>query len=364
MVQFAEIAYAPLLFQRPSEVRAIAELSNAERQALLPVFRVRPWMSSKQLEKSLATLRKAMDGLPFACDIDAWWSGTGKERESTAAFREMREDVTGLLWYEFIRTYEEAIPCIKLDTSIDNILSEIRCDWMIERGFGIVVTEKNREHIHKLPTILAAINHSNFFVIVDGGWSRDPLLNMANTTAIVSTVLDERDTTALFISSSSFPDQFGEIGINDTINLKELDFFDEVRAFVAQAYNRSTVRYSDWATTRPPPSIPIPARWVPRIDIPERQQIRIFRSRIDTEAAEDVRDTCIRLARVAVADQSWPSPPPSWGHYLVDLTASESEFGIYSPQRNTATRINMHLHQRLSALVQRGVTFGEEPFDD
>lgn len=363
MVQFAEIPYAPIFFQRTQEMRAIAELSSGEKGSMFPIFRVRPWLNSKYLEKSIETLQKAMGGLPFACDVDEWWQSSGKERDATLHFQELRADQSGRTWYEFVRQFDEAVPCLRLGGPIEEILETITTPWLVERGFGIVLTEKNIQYAHKIPRILSAINHSNFFVLVDSGWSREPLTNLAATNSAVSNILNARDTTALFVSCSTFPKQFSQFGIGDSVALDEITFFNSIRSFAQQNFNRANVGYSDWATTRPPSDIKGGGGWIPRIDVPRVRDVVIYRSRIDESLGEDVKDACIRLARSVVADPNWPSPPPSWGHYLVDVTAAESDFGVYSAQRNTATRINMHLFNRLSELTGHGTDGYEEPFD-
>lgn len=363
-MQFAEVSYSPLLFQRAQELRAIAELSTVEKSTIFPTFRVRPWMNSKLLDNSLNALRKAMDGAPFACDMDDWWTPKGKERDATKLFQELRSDTTGTLWYEFVREYKEAIPCIRLQADLDSTLEAIHTDWMMERGFGIVITERNFRHFSKVPDILNQISHSNFYVLVDAGWALDPLQNVANTATIVSRILDAKDTTTIFISCSSFPESFTAYGINSAVELKEVSFFDAVKSEVLRNYNRATIGYSDWATTRLPSNANVPMRWVPRIDVPEADVIRIYRSRVDDGLGDDTREVCVQLAKMAVQSPDWKSPPPSWGHYQIDLTAAESEYGVYSPQRNTASRINMHISNRLAELVGDTGAFGEEPFDD
>lgn len=351
------------MYLRSSEIRAIRELNTLERENLFPIFRLRPWMSSKQLSRSAETIIEAFDGQSFGCELDLTWPNNGSNRQSVRDFERMRADNTGQAWYDFLELFEAAIPVIRLDCESRHILDAINTEWMIERGFGFRISPDIEHHLPKLLQALGQINHNNFFVIVDAGWSKDLLRQSDWTTRVIKRVLTARDTTNIFVSGSSFPDQFGDFGLGDILEIQEVPFFDQVVASVRLDFNRASIGYSDWATTRPPLDARGGARWVPRIDVPGNTSIIVYRSRVDEDSGETVRDACIRLAQFIVSDPNWPDPPTSWGHYAIDLTASENDFGVYSPQRNTAARINMHICNRVRDLTGAGMAIGEEPFE-
>lgn len=361
MVQFAEIQYAPTLIQRPSEIRAISKLTKQQKRILLPVFRFRPWFNSRQLERSIEVLIDCMDGFPLACDLDDWWPLNEKKSPAAIRFSRMREDVTGSLWYEFVRPFEEVIPCIRLTADADEIVERIAEDWLIERGFGFLLNPSNHQHNSKALRALETIEHNNFFVVVDAGWSKDVLESTMIVQKLAEQIFRINPRAALFISSSSFPDSFGDFGLGDKTPLLEFELFEHVRRYIAERFNESIVKYSDWATTRPPSSGG--GTWIPRIDIPDDSAVTVYRSRENDENGEKKSEAFVRIAKLIRRDPSWPKPPPSWGHYEVDLTAAGSEFGMRVPAHNTAARINMHMHHVLSRLGGLPPTGGEEPFE-
>lgn len=350
MVRFAQLNYLPTLLLRQQELRGVSKLTSAEKDLLFPLFRIRPWAGKQPLTRSIEKIAESLGDRPFACDLDDYYEPENVERLAVQEFLAIKADDTTEAWFAFVQPFEKAIPTIRLTPTVDQILAIINRPWIAERGFGIVLSTKNEVHHHKLEQVLRSIPHNNFFVVVDAGWSKDPLLQAAWATRLSLRVFEVGPGISLFVSSSSFPAAFGDMGLDGTpgqVRMTEYALHGEVARQVAQRFNQSKVGYADWATTRPPSSGGGGAPWVPRIDIPQSELIRVYRERIGEN--EDKTVVCTRLAQKATRVQEWPSPPPSWGHYSVDLTASGAESGIYSAAMNTATRINMHLHRALSA---------------
>lgn len=365
MVQFAETEYAPLLFLRPSELAAVRNLSATQKSRFLPTFRVQPWLASKAPEASLEKICDAMGDSAFACDLNDWWRPKEKRRPATDAFEAFQSDPVRNGWYEMVRKFDQAIPVIRLDIPQADILALINADWIVERGFCFILNERNEHHFDKLLAALPQIRHSNFFAILDAGWHTDLLQLAAATTARALRLFQINPGLTLFVSSSSFPSSFENIGLGNPISLLEYGLYNEVSRQVSLRTNQSRVRYSDWATTRPPNDM-IATGWVPRIDLPEQTAILSFRRRSDEDTKESRAEACVDIAKTIRDVTDWPAPPPSWGHYTIDLTASGSEFGIKSPAKNTAVRINIHLHNVISRIGGADAPGAgtEEPFVD
>lgn len=348
-MRFAELRYIPTLLLRQQELRAVLKLTSAEKEQLFPLFRLRPWAGKKPFSRSIEKVIESLGDRPFACDLDDYYSLDGaKDRLSVQEFRAIADDPSTNKWYDLVKPFEKAIPSLRLTPSAADIVRIVNRTWIAERGFGVVLSTTNQAHHFKLEEILRGIPHSNFFVVVDAGWSKDPLAQAAWATSLALRVFDMNPLISLFVSSSSFPDAFGEMGTDGKIGqvlMNEFALHSEVARQVALKFNESQVRYADWATTRPP-GAGGGGIWIPRIDVPQHKLIQIFRDR--PKPTETIATTCTRLAGVATKTAEWPSPPPSWGHYSVDLTASGAESGIYHQSTNTAARINMYLHQALA----------------
>lgn len=352
----------PTLLLRLQELTAIAKLTSAEKDLLFPLVRLRPWRGKKPFARSIEKIIESLGDRPFACDLDDYYTREAAETPAVREFQALMGDATTESWYELVRPFEKAIPTIRLSPPAADIVKIVQRDWVAERGFAIVLSALNQAHHGKLEEVLRSIPHNNFFVVVDAGWNADPLAQAVWATGLASRVFAVNPLIALFVSSSSFPKAFGEMGTDGEIGevaMGEFALHAEVAKQVAQRFNQSTVLYADWATTRPP-GAGGGGVWIPRIDVPQRQHIEIYRDR--PTATETVPETCTRLAKIVTKASKWPTPPPSWGHYSVDLTASGAESGIYHQSTNTATRINMYLHRALSTPAAPPVSL-EEKFE-
>ena len=347
MVQFARLEYLPTFIFRWSEIIGIENLSEEEKQLLFPLFRIRPWANSKSLANSFDRINQAMSGNPFACDVDDWYD---KERSNTGAAQELRnilQDPSYSQWYEFVRQFDNAIPCLRLDTEIENIEDALRQEWLEARGFGIVLNEYNLRYLRNALACLPNIHHNNFFVAVDMGWSRDPLQQAQQATSICVDLLRAKPDVTIFLSSSSFPVSFDNFGFGEAVNCAEYALYDEVRRQLQAVNNEYFVKYADWGTTRPPSDGG--GGWIPRIDLPRGRNIRLYRRRIADDETKD--EVCSAIAAEVTASDEWVTPPPSWGHYQIETTAAGGQQGIYHARKNSATRINMYLHQKLSEII-------------
>lgn len=338
----------PTLLLRQQELKGVSKLTSAEKDLLFPLFRIRPWPGKQPLVRSIEKIVECLGDRPFCCDLDDYYETESVDRLAVQEFIALKADETTETWYSFVQPYEKAIPTIRLTPAADDIVRIVNRPWIAERGFGVVLSTKNELHHHKLDQVLRSIAHNNFFVIVDAGWSKDPLQQAAWATRLALRVFEVSPVISLFVSSSSFPAAFGEMGLDGKpgeVRMVEYALHNEVGRQVALRFNESKVGYADWATTRPP-STGGGAPWIPRLDIPQSESIRVYRERTGENEANAI--VCTRLAQKVTKIREWPSPPPSWGHYSVDLTASGAESGIYSAAMNTAARINMHLHRALA----------------
>lgn len=359
MVAFSELTYLPTLLMRWSELKALENLSGDQKDHLFPLIRMRPWGNSNEFSNSFRKLKEVIGDRAFACDLDDWYSSDKSSSGSAEEFRQIKKSSNYREWYSMIEGVEQAVPCIRLEPEISEIIEVLAEDWIIERGFGLIVSQKNISHHSKLTPLLQTIGHNNYFVVLDAGWSSDPLLQAVWATEMASSVYRVDENAVVFVSSSSFPADFGSFGLSGRTEIREYDLYNEVRRQIGQRFNQARIIYADWATTRPPHGAG-GGGWIPRIDQPVGESIRIFRDRVGEKETPD--EACQRIAGLVVAQSDWPSPPPTWGHYTIDLTASQSKFGVYHARMNTATRVNMHIHNALSQGREAPPSV-EEPFE-
>lgn len=355
-MNFSSMNYAPLMFQKPAEVTAYRELAFNEKTKCLPIFRFRPWTTSKSLQSALDTLVAASGGAPMACMLDEYWERGTAERIAFEEFEELRNDLTGELFFEYLRESENLFPIIPLvSEALDNVVFD-PTHRLNAHGFGFVVDIADTTKQNSLRRALNAIDHNNYFVVIDCDWSMDPTLQAIAAANLASSFFEINERCTLFVSGSSFPNSFSKLGDKATLKVQEIDLFDIVRRTIAQRFNDAIVRYSDWGTTRRPTN-ERSGRGAPRIDLPNGPSIQVFRD----DKSDGSVESYSALAEIAWEDFPWGSPPQCWGHYCLDLTRTGGAGGIYNAQKNTATRINIHLSKMISQSVA-GFVSGDEPF--
>jgi hypothetical protein len=355
-VNFSTINYAPLMFQKPAEVTAYGELALAEKMLCLPTFRFRPWANSKSLDAALSKLIEISADAPMACMLDASWERGRGERVAFEEFETIRNDETGELFFEYIRRADNLFPIVPLtDAALRNVVFDPN-HRLNDHGFGFVVDIADLGKQNLLRSAMSAINHNNYFCIIDCNWSADPTLQAIAAANLANSLFAINERCTLFVSGSSFPDSFSKLGASASLAVREIELFDIVVRTVAQRFNDSTVRYSDWATTRRP-SNERSGRGAPRIDLPNGRLVEVFR---DTDSEENV-DCYANLANTAWGNFPWVSPPQCWGHYCLDLTRLAVTGGIYNARKNTAARVNIHLHKMIAQSATGFVT-SDEPF--
>ncbi|MNI77759.1 hypothetical protein D3C76_1527750 [compost metagenome] len=55
----------------------------------------------------------------------------------------------------------------------------------------------------------------------------------------------------------------------------------------------------------------------------------------------------IDIAKEIISDEYWIPELRLWGTQQIEITSENNEFGIYSAQKSTAVRINIHLFNQL-----------------
>lgn len=344
-IDHRKLRYSPTLRLRTHEMRALEQLFDNEKDQLLPTILIRPWTTAKSITKGMERIDKALDGRPFCVDLDPLY-------QMDTGAPEAIEEIQGYYasysnWYEFVKERENCIPYLRFDRGAPDLNSR-RLQWVRERGFGIAL----RHPFAELPAVnevIEEIDHSNFFVNVDAGWDTDILLRQAVVNNTVRSLAEANPLVKIVVTSSTFPESFDGVGIDDTHQLNEINLFESAANAVRQSSNTAETFYGDWATTRHPfgGGGNINTSY-PRIDVPKDRTIQMFRE--PPPETESVHEVYERLAETVMASEHWPTIPACWGKYIIDLTASGSQGGIRMPAMNVSPRINMHIHRQLARL--------------
>jgi hypothetical protein len=218
------IRYLPLLDVRPAELAALQELPNKDKDALVPLFRLRPWVGAAKLAAALNRIKLAFG--VRACFLELGEeepTPDGGERLVHSELRRLRQPTEGFkAWVDFFGESgnEHFIPVVQLLTDDPNGSSEIgrqmRALYSLNRGL-LLRADMLRLDMASVTALAAFVSHEigvgkKFILLLDYGKQGQSFL--AQHAAIASSV--ERIRTAvpdasMAMSASSFPESFTSI---------------------------------------------------------------------------------------------------------------------------------------------------------
>ena len=144
--------------------------------------------------------------------------------------------------------------------------------------------------------------------------------------------------TRIAFSATSFPKDFGNIPPDMPIKERQLY---ELAVVTANKQNPQwDIIYSDRASARVQVLQKGGAVPYARIDYADSNKWYFFRA---DNPDEKYRSVAMRTIQSA----EWNSRLNIWGTQMIERTAQGDEFGITSPVKATAVRINLHLHHQV-----------------
>ncbi|MGY4197880.1 beta family protein [Bradyrhizobium sp. USDA 4520] len=336
MVDFSEFSYVPILEVRPSEMTAMEELAPSDKERLLPHITLRPWLSAHHIEPVIAKIEAAVGHRPVIVDVthDPFVSGEGRKpvHDSLDALRDPTDGYSN--FYDFVDEHEKFVPTLQL-ASRREVPAQIPRARALGRGIVVKLTEPGFGASVEIAEQLTGMDQEKVYFIFDyQRQNRELLARAAGAIALINGIREILPDCFVSVSASTFPSSF--VGIHRQAIFERL-FYDEV---VRQVQARKVI-YSDTGSVRkerqagasgPPP---------PRIDNAMPREWAFFRvddDDLDRDAAYQ------RAATRAIRSEGWMNLGV-WGTTQIINTANGAA-AIISPQRSTAVRINIHLHQQ------------------
>lgn len=333
--------YFPQIFLKPSEISAIEKLTEAEKDLIYPIFLLRPWLSAKNLDSSLAKIASAFKGRRYFLDVDDFFVSSSPQRDSHQDFLKIRHGPNKVQEYNaFLQKDANALTVVRakdgLSADFKNALSaaDLSGETFLVR-FDIDLSINTAHAVNDI----AALGHQNYFILIDGGWNPDGIFSATKMSTLASLANSKIPDVKIILSASSFPDSFGVYGKFGTCSLGERSLFSSVRA----SNNQIRLYYSDWASSRKPRDESVPMKTVPRVDLAFRDKWLMFRSVTSTPSYK-------AAAVDAMAHADWKNVPPSYGKYLIETAAlgSMGQAGVTNPRLSTTARINLHLTSQIN----------------
>ena len=354
LVDISSYQYLPLLAVRYSEMVALENMPNKDKDILLPIITLRSWANAHKLSSAIERVEKAFGKRPWIVDIDNQYYLEKRElpdKEKKPVHRELeslKNPADGYKnWCDFIEEHDQLIPCLQLeevgeiDEQIDNLA-------VLDRGIAVRFNEENIANWNAILGILAQKSIDALYIIIDYGRTgqrsqRDLLTYTASVSSFVTSIVAVVPDATFIISSTTFPTDFSDIDGLGSKDIYERQFFNMV---ASQCRNISLI-YSDRGSTRVELA---EGGWSgsPRIDYPLKDSWRISREKLskqDNKDGEERKAAFKRAAKAIVKDPSWEPALAVWG--AKEIEAASKTDHITNPRHSTAVRINIHLHRQL-----------------
>jgi Beta protein len=341
--------YVPTLAVRASEMNGLEFLPGATKDRMAPCFLLAPWANSSTLERTVTRIERAFPNRHYFLDIDWGYETTENENGPQLELEQLKNPSNCFKnWVEFIAKHEKIWPCIQFkEQSGLQIKKQIEMFQTLGRPYCMrILKDYLPENFSEIVSAFSAGGAADFAIILEGGWTPDPLTLAAWFSGIVASIQSINADVPVILSCTSIPEMFTSYnGKKPTsVPFKNRLLLDQV----ARSSNRTRVVYGDWGSTRPRKKSGFASRPFARVDYPTEAAWLIARNKDDgwnfREAAKAITD-----------DPEWNGNLGIWGEEMIQNTTVNEELGINSPQKNVAARVNIHLH--------RQAFYGSPPID-
>lgn len=352
---FSRVPYLPILEVRPAELRSLEELPEKDKDRLLPLFKLRPWVAATKLSAAVQRIKEAYGDRPCFLalgDIEA----VSKRRDVHDELDGLRESHGGYeAWCEYIESdgHEQFMPALVLEDPTQFERQAQRLHGL-NRGVAILIEEPAFGFLEDFARRAARHTNGGENVVFVLDYGRQNLAMAAKANAFVNTakaVTTAAPNSVISISASTFPDTFTSITQQE---IYERQFFD-----IASRKLGFPIVYGDRGSARAEHQSGGGGLPAPRIDYPLDNEWRFFRDD-QRFGAPGYQAQAIRLMN----DPVWDSRLKVWGTQMIERTALGEDTAITSPNRSTAARINIHLHRQLHYGNQTALYDTDEEWTD
>jgi len=336
--RFVGKSYAPIFEVRPAEMMALESLPEKDKDLLLPIMKLRPWVASHELKNSIAKIKAAIgprSALLTLGDFDV----PSEPRPVHQELLSLSSPYNGFqAWCDYLGRKEHVnfIPCAQL-TAPDEFDLQVTRLISLGRGLGIVVEPDAVPYSEAIASRLKKFSaQTDIFMILDLGKQGARLASRADENASLLNTLGTILPGAVFsISASSFPDGF--VGIQDQ------EIFERTAFDIMSNLVQAPLIYSDRGSARAERQNGGGGAPAPRVDYATDSKWHFFRSTSNLERFSQYKN----MASSLVGQSFWDPNLRIWGTQMIERTAMGDKTAISSPPRATAARINIHLHRQI-----------------
>lgn len=335
--------YLVTLGIRPAELSGLKELPGTTKDRLTPLVLLAPWLATAPLSRALDKFEESYPSRPYFIDVDTYYHVNDKPNEAKELWARLAQKPADLdAWWGLLVDYPNANPCLLMaQQPIEKARDQIR--WARENNRSFCLRMNLAEGIgsgipqwmRTLVSELAEEGASDYAIVFEFGWVKDPLLFAITSIGYINTFASAIPSTIpISISCTSFPKDFTSYD-----GTREERFSNrQLIAQVQRETNHPRIVYGDWGTTRPR-SYEHASQPKNRIDYPTDNSWVFAR---DRDESVDFQRAAARITD----SEYWSGHLGIWGEQLIEGTAAGQAFAIDSMPKMYAARINIHLHRQ------------------
>jgi hypothetical protein len=333
-------SYVPTLAIRASEMNGLEFLPRATKDIMTPCILLAPWANSNTLERSIDRVQRAFPNRNYFLDIDRDYLFTNLESATQQKLTRLMDPTSSFRnWTDFVSQYTFAWPCVQSrDQSEAQLRQQIEVMQELGRPYCIrIVRDRFPNNFNEIISAISASGSADFTIILEGGWTRDPLSIAVWFEGVLADGLREIDAEVpIVLSCTSIPKMFSSFTGISPVPFSNRQLINQI----SQRSNRASIIYGDWGSTRPREPGGFATRPLDRIDYPVNDAWYIVRNKEYEWDFQDAADNLIQNSGV------WDGNLGIWGEEMIYQTTINEEIGIDTPQKNVAARVNIHLHRQ------------------
>lgn len=338
--RLTKVTYLPILSVRPAEMKALEELPEHDKDLMLPVVILRPWLNANEFENSLEKLEEVYGERSFIADLDQDYDFPDEDLKPAALqLKALRDSADGFKsWREFVVAHPQLIPVLQIGAPND-IAAQIIEFTKLRRGIVVRLPKDGFGGLRALLKSLEGLEPSSLLFLFDFGKPRrGDLASIAICDEMVKLAFAEFPGCGLSVSATTFPENFQ--GVVES-KIEEREFYK----LLCDANPTLRVYYSDWGSARAERNGG-GGHIVPRVDYPSFGKWYFFRK--DQGKGNPIQPGYKEAADDLISNKPvWQPVMPIWGTQMIERTAKGDKFAIVSPVRATAVRINLHMHRQI-----------------
>lgn len=333
--------YVPTLAIRASEMSGLEYLPGPTKALITPCILLAPWASSSTLQKAIERVERAFRHQHYFLDIDRDYEFTNLESPPQQELRELLNPADAFAnWCQFVVSNEWVWPCVQTrGQSEQDIRRQIERFQDAGRAYCMrIFMDRIPTNITEVVSAFASSGAADYAIILEGGWTRDPLTLAVWFDGVIGGHLQQIDANIpIVLSCTSMPKLFTDFdgGITQ-VPFTNRSLVDQIRL---RRSNRTKIVYGDWGSTRPREAAGFASRPLDRVDYPTKNAWNIARNKTQNWDFKSA-------ATAIVESDDWDGDLGIWGEEQIMNTTISPALGIDTPQKNVAARVNIHLHRQ------------------